>query len=93
MPPPLCFGDAREATVGDLSSRACRGTTPLAKHSERSVEHTPRIEHQALSSNQLCKSEYVEISLSLTLFPIETESGIYWAKPGFTFQREVSKEL
>jgi len=32
-PPPLCFGDAREGTVGDLSSRARRGTTPLAKHS------------------------------------------------------------
>jgi hypothetical protein len=32
-PPPLCFGDAREGTVGDLSSRACRGTTPLAKNS------------------------------------------------------------
>ncbi len=30
MPPPLCFGDAREGTVGDLSSRARRGTTPLA---------------------------------------------------------------
>ncbi len=33
MPPPLCFGDAREGTVRDLSSRARRGTTPLAKHS------------------------------------------------------------
>jgi len=49
MPPPLCFGDAREGTVGDLSSRARRGTTPLAK---RSVEYTTRIKHQALRSNQ-----------------------------------------
>ncbi len=54
-PPPLCFGGAREGTVGDLSSRARRGTTPLAKHSERSVEHTPRIKHQALRSDQLSK--------------------------------------
>jgi len=57
MPPPLCFGDAREGTAGDLSSRACRGTTPLAKHSERSVEHTPRIKHRALNSNQPSKYE------------------------------------
>ena len=27
--------------MGDLSSRARRGTTPLAEHSEHSVEHTP----------------------------------------------------
>ncbi len=64
MPPPLCFGDAREGTVGD--------STPLAKHSERSVEHTPWIKHQALSSNQLCKFEH-----------IETQSRADWAELGF----------
>ena len=50
---------------------------------KRSVEHLPRIKHQALSLNQLCKSEDVEISLSQSLFHIETQFGVDWAEPGF----------
>ena len=49
---------------------------------KRSVEHTPRIKHQALSSNRPCKSEEVEISLSRTLIPIATQSGVDWTEPG-----------
>jgi hypothetical protein len=45
------------ATKGDnLEGDHRMDSTPLAKHSERSVEHTPWIKHQALSSNQRCKS-------------------------------------
>jgi hypothetical protein len=68
MSPPLCFGDAREGTVGD--------NTPLAK---RSVEHTPRIKHQALSSNRPCKAEYVEISLSRALFSAVSRTEMAWS--------------
>ena len=33
--------------------------------------------------HQLCKSEDVEISLSQSLFHIETQFGVDWAEPGF----------
>ena len=51
-----------------------------------STPHTPRIKHQALSSNQPFKSEYEELSLSQTLFHIDTQAGVDWAEPGFGTQ-------
>ncbi len=49
---------------------------------KRSVEHLPRIKHQILSSNQPCRSEYADISLSRTLYPIETQFLADWTEPG-----------
>jgi len=48
---------------------------PTECFAKRSVEHTPRIKHQDLNSNQPCKFEYADISLSRILFSNEAQRG------------------
>jgi hypothetical protein len=83
MPPSLCFGDAREGTVGDLSSRACRGSTPLAM-----TQHPVRKHSWPLRSAATPPGSNIKLSAQTT-----HANPIRWKHPYFGLLTPLKRNL